>query len=75
MKVKLTYKGMDSWDRPVYEDERGILWKDVNPRKARDPDLCTSANNEFDGEPDTGMCYMKKYENVELVFVPERITW
>lgn len=75
MKVKLTFKGMDNWDRPVYEDEQGILWKDVDPRKNRKPDLCTSNNNEYDGEPSTNMCYMKKYEDVELKFIPERITW
>ncbi|MFA6805725.1 MAG: hypothetical protein WCR17_07130 [Candidatus Methanomethylophilaceae archaeon] len=75
MKIKLTFKGMDSWDRPVYEDENGRLWKDVDPRKNRKADLCTVQNNEFDGEPSTNMCYIKQYENVKIKFIPERITW
>lgn len=75
MKVKLTYKGMDSWSRPVYEDENGMLWKDVDPRKDREPDLCTSVNNKLEGEPDTNICYIKNYENAELTFIPERVTW
>lgn len=75
MKIKLIYKGMDSWSRPVYEDEHGTLWKDVDPRKDREPDLCTSVNNDFDGEPDTNMYYIQRYENAELEFIPERITW
>jgi hypothetical protein len=75
MKIKLTFKGMDSWDRSVYEDENGKLWKDVDPRKNRTPDLCTSVNNEFEGEPNTNMGYMSKYDNAEIEFIPERITW
>ena len=75
MKIKLTYKGMDSWSRPVYKDENGTLWKDVDPRKDRNPDLCTSMYNAFDGEPDTNMKYIKKYEDAELIFIPERVTW
>ena len=75
MKIKLVFKGMDSWDRPVYEDENGKLWKDVDPRKNREPDLCTSQNNEFEGEPSTNMCYIKAYENAEIEFIPKRITW
>ena len=75
MEVKLTYTGMDNWDRPVYEDEKGRLWKDVDPRRDMQPDLCTSMNNEFYGEPDTNMCYMDKYKDAKLVFCPKRITW
>ena len=66
--VKLKYVGMDSWDRPVYEDENGVLIKDVNPGKYCEPKLCTALNNSFDGEPD-----IPYHEAPE--FVPERITW
>lgn len=66
----LRFLGMDSWDRPVYEDENGKLWKDVDPRKGRVAELCTSCNNEFDGEPD---CPMKS--EIVCKYVPERITW
>jgi len=75
MIMKLVFKGMDSWNRPVYEDESGKLWKDADPRKNRKPDLCTCNNNQFDGEPDTNMCYMNQFDNVKLKFIPERITW
>ena len=34
--VVLTYKGRDSWDRPVYE-AAGRLYVDVNPRKSYKP--------------------------------------
>lgn len=39
------------------------------------PNLCTSVNNEFDGEPDTGMKYLEKYRGVTVAFEPERIVW
>jgi len=74
MEVVMTYIGMDDWSRPVYKDKSGKLWKDVDPRKDSAPDLCTSLNNEFYGEPDINMCYMKKYQNVQLKFIPERVT-
>lgn len=73
--LHLKYLGRDSWDRPVYMDDEGILWKDVNPRADRKAALCTSVDNEFDGEPDAGMEYFEKYQNVTLVFVPARDVW
>lgn len=75
MIVKLKYIGSDSWSRPVYEDEDGRLWKDVDPRKHREPDLCTSMYNALEGEPDTNMCYIDKYKDAEIVFLDGRITW
>lgn len=73
--LHLKYLGRDSWDRPVYMDDEGVIWKDVNPRAVGKANLCTSANNELDGEPDTGMKYFEKYQNVSVVFVPARDTW
>ena len=75
MKITLKFLGMDSWDRPVYEDETGTLWKDVNPRSQYEPELCTSNGNDFDGESDVPMSDMKKYANAEIQFIPERILW
>jgi hypothetical protein len=72
-KMKLEYIGMDSWDRPVYKDENKTLWKDVDPREDLSPSLCTSANNEFDGEPDKPMSAFEKYEQVQIEFIPERV--
>jgi hypothetical protein len=72
-KMKLEYIGMDSWDRPVYKDENKTLWKDVDPREDLSPSLCTSANNEFDGDPDKPMSAFEKYEQVQIEFIPERV--
>lgn len=66
--MKLNFIGMDSWSRPVYEDENGRLVKDVNPRKVWQPKLCTALDNEFDGEPDCPY-------HEEPEFVPERVVW
>lgn len=73
--MTLKFLGFDDWDRPVYQDEDGRLWKDVDPRKDRNPDLCTCVNNEFYGEPDTNMRYIDRYKDMEIVFSPERVTW
>lgn len=75
MNMVLTFKGMDSFDRPVYIDEAGKLWKDVDPLSNCKPNLCTAYNNEFDGEPDTPMKYIKRYEGVKIEFIPERKIW
>lgn len=73
--LHLKYLGRDSWDRPVYRDDEGILWKDVDPRAGGRANLCTSVDNEFDGEPDTDMKYFEKYRDVSVIFVPERDVW
>lgn len=70
----LNYIGKDSFDRPVYENE-DKLFVDVDPRKDRKPNICTKSNNCFDGEPDTPIRYIKKYECMEIEFYPKRITW
>ena len=31
-KKKLTYIGRDDWSRPLYRDENGRIWVDVDPR-------------------------------------------
>lgn len=64
----LKYLGLDSWSRPVYEDENGILVKDVDPRSWCAPRLATAPNNEFDGEPDC------PYHG-ETKFASERKVW
>lgn len=74
-KLELTHIGNDSWDRPVYKDQNGKLWKDVDPRASREPELCTVYQNIFDGEPDTPMCYINKYKDVQVEFKPNRVTW
>lgn len=71
----LKYLGNDSWDRPVYEDSEGKLFKDTDPRKDKGPELCTSYKNSFDGEPDMPISVLSKYKDMEIEFIPKRITW
>lgn len=49
LKVKII--GIDNWDRPVYQDEKGKLYKDINLGTGCLA-LCTATNNQFYGEPD-----------------------
>ncbi len=42
--------GVDNWDRPIYKDEKGTVYKDVNLGTG-EISLCTSVNNDFYGEP------------------------
>ncbi len=60
-KIKLVFAGIDSWDRPVYQDEHGVLWKDVTLGSDY-PSLYSACNNEFEGEPD--MPIRKEWEIV-----------
>lgn len=65
---KMTFIGVDGWERPVYMDTNGNLWKDVDPREESAPLLCAACNNEFYGEPD--------YEYHGAVeFIPGRAKW
>lgn len=53
-KTKIKFCGFDSWCRPVFTDQKGNLYVDINMSY---PDLngvalYTKCNNEFDGEPD-----------------------
>ena len=67
MKISLTHLGRDSWDRPVYESE-GKLYVDTEPRKDREPRICTKQWNAFDGEPCDPV-------DAEFEFIPARDTW
>ena len=50
--LKVKFVGIDSWDRPVYKDKEGNLYKDVNLGRG-ELDLHTAVNNDFYGEPDS----------------------
>lgn len=66
--LKLRYLGRDSWDRRVYQDEQGTLWKDVdcfNKPPLVHNTLYSSCGNSFDGEPDCPMSSGYDYEIVE----------
>lgn len=70
----LNYVGNDNHDRPVYENH-GLLFVDVNPLSDEKPKICTKAYNCLNGEPDTPIQYMSKYENALVDFFPKRIVW
>lgn len=67
-KLTLSLLGRDSWDRPVYDDGTGRLLVDVDPRKNREPDICTKQGNDFDGEPCDPV-------QADFIFLPYRDTW
>lgn len=49
----LTHIGIDGWERMVYRDQHGKMWKDIDVfPSAFMPSLHSSTNNELDGEPD-----------------------
>lgn len=73
--IHLWHIGRDSHSRPVYKDEQGKLWKDVNPKADCPVKLCSTLDNAFDGEPDTPMEYMEHYQNVKVHFIPKRDIW
>ncbi len=75
MNLILRHIGRDSRGRPVYEDADGNLWKDTDPRADHPASLCSSLYNAFDGEPDTPIRYMERYQNAENHFTPKRDTW
>lgn len=64
----IIFKGWDSWNRPVYYDLNGRLLVDVDPRKDREPKICTKLNNDFDGEPDCPV-------DGDFDFIPYRAAW
>ena len=68
-KLQLKKFGKDKWSRMVYGDKAGNLFKDVSCGMG-EPVFCTSYGG-FDGEPDTPIEYIKKYENVEIEIVSE----
>jgi len=61
---KMKLVGIDDWDRPVYKDELGALWKDVNLGK-NTPYLHKAVNNDFEGEPDYPI--KAKFEIVDVL--------
>ena len=66
-KKKLTYIGRDDWSRPLYRDENGRIWVDVEPRSDYAPCLCTITGV---GEPCDPM-----RPDIEVEFVPRRDVW
>ena len=59
---KLVFVGIDGWCRPVYRDESGQFWKDINLGSGA-PCLYSASNNDFEGEPD--MPIKNEYEIIK----------
>lgn len=70
MKKFLVYIGNDSWNRPVYSDKNGVLWKDTSMGRDKFDNryLCTAVSNRFNGEP---LDPIKS--TIEIIFIPKRI--
>lgn len=51
---KLHFVGIDDWDRPVYKDDDGVFWKDINLGNG-EPYFHNSSDGTVDGEPDMPM--------------------
>lgn len=53
----ITRIGTDGFGRPVFQDEKGVLYCDVNmsDRFGGRPKFCTKYRNEYEGEPDIPM--------------------
>lgn len=60
----LEFLGMDDWSRPVYKNEEGRIFKDVNCDDYP-LELCTASG--FDGEPNTPIGYIEKYKDIEVI--------
>lgn len=63
MVIKLKLIGEDSWNRPVYEDDKGNIFKDTNLGDGKLA-LCTASS--FEGEPDTPIGYIERYKSAEF---------
>ena len=50
-KLVLEYTGMDDFSCPVYKDQFGKLWKDIDLGKEPEPNLNSLSFNHIDGEP------------------------
>lgn len=62
---ELTFIGIDFWDRPVYKDQNGTIWKNTN----FNVDMAayhTSSNNKFEGEPDMPMDVLYPDHSVKI---------
>ncbi len=67
----LHYIGTDEWARPVYKDQYGKLWKDVELGDFEIPHLHSAVGNEFDGEPDSPI---KKELEIHFENIPKKIS-
>ena len=70
-RLVLKYLGVDFLGTPVYEDENGLLLKDINCDSGEMS--LYSVNGDIDGDPDTHISRLKRYQEIcvglEIVIV------
>ena len=62
--IVLNFIGKDSWGRPVYKDETGQMFKDLNLGETP-IHLCTTYG-DIEAEPDTSISNIEHYKNVHF---------
>jgi len=67
--LKLKFIELDNWSRPVYRGDDRKIYVDVDPGHAS-PSIHTKSGNDIEGEPGYPI-----NKDIEVVFVPSRITW
>ena len=65
-KLILTYVGEDDWSRPVFTNQEGRYFKDVDLKMGMGT-ICTAGG--FEGEPDTPIHYIARYKDLEIEIV------
>ena len=68
-KIRVSFFGFDSQNRPVYVDGQGTLWKDTDPRRHAPASLYTTKGDTLEWEPDVAM-----FPDIP-VFDGRRVTW
>ncbi|MBQ3023254.1 MAG: hypothetical protein IJD91_08050 [Clostridia bacterium] len=68
--ITLTYEGCDSWGRPVYKDQNGRYWKDVDlGGRPTQNGICSA--DSFDGEPYASVHYYTAIRSVSIQGGPD----
>lgn len=66
MSKTLTFVKRDQYDMPIYIDEEGVYWIDIDCRKDK-PELYVCRDNNPEGGPDDPIS-----PNIECIFKPKR---
>ena len=73
MTLFLTFLGIDDWNRPVYQDQNGRIWKNIKHLARNETDvensidgLSTVCSNSFDGEPEMPLEYFDSKPTIEF---------
>ena len=83
-KLVLEYTGMDDFSCPVYKDQFGKLWKDIDLGKEPEPNLYSLSFNHIDGEPSHPIQqeftfhpapYQELWKELPADGKPEWLTW